>query len=253
MVIPPEKRSVYDTITLLRAQASCVTQYEYQFPFRAVIDGKLFHDTPLNQLRQADCSSLNVMVGFNQHDGWFQVSRTSSPSIFTSGKLTHSTAAQRQIICAAMQSRYPEKTVLDIVSEREYILPSLSLIKVLTEQGATEWLYCFALKQITGEYSGYCVHTSDLPYIWHNFSAPYMQEFSPAGASTLSAGKALRMTWVNFITHGTAQYGKQALALFKPNEPHAWQFAQDQQEDTKQIISPLLLLAEESLPDNRIY
>ncbi|MEN3751970.1 hypothetical protein [Mangrovibacter yixingensis] len=61
------------------------------------------------------------------------------------------------------------------------------------------------------------------------------------------------MTWVNFITHGTAQYGKQALALFKPNEPHAWQFAQDQQEDIKQIISPLLLLAEESLPDNRIY
>ncbi|MEN3751969.1 hypothetical protein ABC733_02400 [Mangrovibacter sp. SLW1] len=114
MVIPPEKRAVYGTITLLRAQAGCVTQYEYQFPFRAVIDGKLFHDTPLNPLRQADCSSLNVMVGFNQHDGWFQVSRTSSPSTFTSGKLTHSTAAQSQIICAAMQRRYPEKTVLDI-------------------------------------------------------------------------------------------------------------------------------------------
>lgn len=189
---------------LMMAQTRTVEEYRFLFPFRSVTDGKFLQDTPQRVIGQNSLASVPLLAGFNQHDGYFQL-----PATLSRAKLTQHQPRQLEPIVRQIQRQCPEYSLIDIISDLEYILPTVELADAHQCGGADTFLYRFNLLQTEGIFEGYCVHGCDLPYIWRNFNDSYMQGFVVSDAQNSLTGALLMHYWVNFIKyHDPLFYGQ---------------------------------------------
>ncbi|MFP8968443.1 carboxylesterase/lipase family protein [Pokkaliibacter sp. CJK22405] len=222
-----------DSASLIAAQEATAAQYSRQFPFRAVIDQMLLTDTPEKMLRRKDLSSLNILMGFNRDDGWFQLPPAAlrpagerNASRYA-GRLTHFSAERSRPLLERALSLAPEKNLLQLVSDLEYIQPGLALLDTLSDSGARTYLYQFAIEQTEGPFAGFSVHASDVPYVWRNFDDDYMSVFARPDAASHESGQALMHTWVSFIKTGLPRSKLATLPRYRPIEKAALSFDND--------------------------
>ena len=213
-----------DAESILNAQGRIIAEHPQLYPFRAVIDNVFLKNTPIEILKQTDCSSLKILAGFNHDDGWFQM----KPEYFSDssgfikqnafGKLTHQKNIELFELCKNHDANNYDQ--LSKVSDLEYIMPCIRLADVLSIQGAKIFLYQFNIRLDQGPFSYYCVHASDLPYVWRNFDDDYMNDFCRKDASSLISGLSLNKTWINFIKTGKPQGVRDALPLYNHKSRH---------------------------------
>jgi para-nitrobenzyl esterase len=214
----PKEILKVDAQSILNAQVRVIAEQPQLYPFRAVVDNVLLQSTPIEILSQIDCSFLNILAGFNHDDGWFQM----KPEYFTDpsalngqstyGKLTHHKS--KELLEVSKESRTNKYDQLSQVSDLEYIMPCIRLMDILSTQGANAFLYQFNIRIDQGPFSSYCVHASDLPYVWRNFDDNYMDDFCRRDAESLTAGLSLNKTWVNFIKTGKPTGFRGTLPLY---------------------------------------
>ncbi|ARU93349.1 carboxylesterase/lipase family protein [Tatumella citrea] len=189
---------------LMMAQTRTVEEYGFLFPFRTVTDGKFLQDSPQQAIAKKTATRIPLLAGFNQHDGYFQL-----PANLCRAKLTHYLPRQLQQCVEQIHLQYSDYPLIDIISDLEYILPTLDLAEAHQMTDAGTYLYRFNLLQTEGVFEGYCVHACDLPYIWRNFNDPYMQGFVASDAQHSLTGALLMQHWVNFIKyHDPLFYGQ---------------------------------------------
>lgn len=181
---------------LMMAQIRTVEEYGFLFPFRSVTDGKFLQNSPQQVIAHHPVASVPLLAGFNQHDGYFQL-----PATLSRAKLTLHQPHQLQQIVRQVHRQCSAYPLIDIISDLEYILPTLDLADAHQAGGAGTFLYRFNLLQTEGIFQGYCVHACDLPYIWRNFNDPYMQGFVASDAQHSLTGALLMHHWVNFIKY----------------------------------------------------
>ena len=189
---------------LMMAQTRTVEEYGFLFPFRTVTDGKFLQDSPQQAIAKKTATRIPLLAGFNQHDGYFQL-----PVTLSGARLTLHQPHQLEQIVWQIHRQCADYPLIDIISDLEYILPTLDLADAHQAGGSAAFLYRFNLLQTEGVFQGYCVHACDLPYIWRNFNDPYMQGFVASDAQHSLTGALLMHYWINFIKyHDPLFYGQ---------------------------------------------
>ncbi len=181
---------------LMEAQLRTVVDYGFLFPFRTVLDGDFLQSSPQTVISQRPSHTVPLLAGFNQHDGYFQLPVNNAPV-----KLSLCKQDALPLVIQQIHRQQPDYPLVDILSDLEYILPTMDLADAHSAGAAGTFLYQFNILQTEGIYRGFCVHASDVPYIWRNFNDPYMRSFAPLNADHCPGGRLLMQAWVNFIKY----------------------------------------------------
>jgi para-nitrobenzyl esterase len=159
---------------LMSAQARLYNAYDRRYPFRAVIDGQMLTQRPLDAIAAGAGAGVRSLIGSNADETrLYSIPGGDTP--LTALFLAH---AEPDIFAAVLE-KYPAfMPELSLAESRyraytaeEYWIPSLRIAEAQAQRGDEVYVYRFDMPMRAGPNKGYAVHASELSYVWDRSDA----------------------------------------------------------------------------------
>jgi para-nitrobenzyl esterase len=191
---------------LLDAENKMLAAYPRGFAYRGVVDGVMLPEIPLQAIRRGGAREVSLLIGTNRDESVLFQPPDAAHTPIGARELAQLDVAAMQAAEARYRAKFPDMSDIDrrirLTTAEEYWIPCVRVAEAHAAAGGQTFMYRFDRAPRVGPYQGRAGHTSELPFVWDNFTDEAMR---PAGMGAAEQGLATTMhaAWVQFIRTGT--------------------------------------------------
>lgn len=191
---------------LLAAQVKLVAEYEYKYPFRAVVDGTTMPVAPIEAIAKGAARDIPLVMGTARDEvAFFGPAKTMNGNI-EGRELANMDFAAFNKIYAQYPKTFPKlndaQLRYKVLTAEEYWVPTVRMAEAQARAGGQAYVYRLDMPFATGEKAGYAVHGSELALVFNNLADSTAPALGPTGPEAERLAALMHGAWVGFIKTG---------------------------------------------------
>lgn len=191
---------------LLAAQVKLVAEYDYKYPFRAVVDGVVMPMAPIEAIARGVARGIPVMMGTARDElAFFGPAKTMDGTI-EGRELANMPMADFEKIFARYPKSFPglndARLRYKALTAEEYWVPTVRMAEAQARAGGQAYVYRLDIPFGSGDKTGYSVHGSELALVFDNLADSTAPALGATGPSAEQLGALMHAYWLSFIKTG---------------------------------------------------
>lgn len=188
---------------LLAAQ-STVTVPGGGLPFEPVIDGRTLPQRPIDAIAHGSADGISLLVGTNRDEMRLFTLMDPAEAVFKMSLLERLFGERAEQVAALYEADVPtrEDAWVDILTDRTFRIPAISLAERVAERGTAVWMYRFDWSSPAFGGQLKACHALEVPFVWNNLDKQGVEMLTGDSPARQKIAEAMHAAWIAFARTG---------------------------------------------------
>jgi para-nitrobenzyl esterase len=173
-------------------------------PFEPVIDGKTLPQAPIDAIAHGSADGISLLIGTNRDEMRLFTLMDPNEAVFKMPLLEKLFGEKAEQVAALYEANAAtrEDAWIDILTDRTFRIPALSLANRALERGTPVWMYRFDWSSPAFGGQLKACHALEVPFVWNNLDKQGVEMLTGDSPMRQKIAEDMHAAWIAFAHTG---------------------------------------------------